>query len=360
MPTPVTIVGAGPSGLALAYELQRLGVHATLLERGRVGETWARQYEGLRLHSLASASGLPGMPWRGASRFPSAVEMAAYLRAYAERFGLDVREGVAVTGVTRGDGAWRLETSAGAWPAPRLVLATGIWGAPFEPALPGRECYGGRVLHVSAYRGAAELEGQRVLVVGAGNSGKDVALAAARVGASATLAMRDGMMLVDYPNALSQRSGALWRRLPLALADRLLRRVRVEHRDGGLRWPAQPPSQVYPVVGLELVGAVRAGLVRVRPGVAGFTPEGVRFDDGSEDAFDVVVLCTGYRPALGPLEGVVPLGSDGLPALEPDGVRVAGAPGLYLVGYRYPTLETFLQRLRREARGVARVVSGAI
>jgi len=360
MDTPVTIVGAGPSGLALAYELQRLGLRATLLERGRVGETWARQYEGLRLHSLASASALPGLPWRGASRFPSAAEMVAYLRAYAERFELDVRERVEVTGVTRGDGVWRLETSAGAWPANRLVLATGIWSAPFEPLLPGRERYGGRLLHVSAYRGSAELAGQRVLVVGAGNSGKDVALAAASVGASATLAMRDGVVLVDYPNALSQRSGALWRRLPPALADRLLRRVRKEHRDGGLRWPARSPSTVYPVVGLELLEAVRTGAVRVRPGVAGFTPEGVRFDDGSEGDFDVVVLCTGYRPALGPLAGVVPLGAGGLPVLEPDGATVAGAPGLYLVGYRYPTLETFLQRLRREARGVARVVAKAL
>jgi len=93
----VTIVGAGPAGLALARELQRLGVRPVVLERGRVGETWARQYEGLHLHSLASASALPGMPWPGApSSFPSAGEMVAYLRAYAARFDLDVREGVAL------------------------------------------------------------------------------------------------------------------------------------------------------------------------------------------------------------------------------------------------------------------------
>lgn len=357
MDATVTIVGAGPSGLALAYELQRRGLRPSLLERGRVGESWARHYQGLRLHSLASASHLPGMLWRGASRFPSATEMVAYLRAYAERFELDVREGVRVVRAERQGDGWRLETDAGPWRTAALVMATGIWSAPSEPPLPGRDAYRGRALHVSAYRGPDELAGQRVLVVGSGNSGKDVALAAARVGASATLAVRDGIMLVDYPNAVSQRSGELWRRLPAPLADRLLRRVRVEHRGGGLRWPSRPPSRVYPVVGLELVEAVRAGRVRVRPGVAAFTPEGVRFDDASEEAFDVVVLCTGYRPALGPLEGMVPLGPDGLPALESDGVRVAGVPGLYLVGYRYPTLETFLQRLRREVRGVAGVVA---
>ena len=356
MDAPVTIVGAGPSGLALAYELQRLGVRATLLERGHAGETWARQYEGLRLHALASASGLPGLPWRSASRFPSAAEMTLYLRAYAQRFGLDVREGVTVERAEREGDAWRLDTDAGAWRTPSLVMATGLWSAPLEPALPGREGYRGRVLHVSGYRGPAELEGARVLVVGAGNSGQDVALAAARVGASATLAVRDGIMMVGYPTALSQRSGELWRRLPAPLRDRALRRLRREHRDGGLRWPARPPSRVYPVVGLELVEAVRAGRVAVRPAMTAFTPEGARFGDGSHGAFDVVVLCTGYRPALGPLAGVVPLGADGLPTLEPDGVRVAGAPGLFLVGYHYPTLETFLQRLRREARGVARVV----
>jgi len=375
MDARVTIVGAGPAGLALARELQRRGVRPVLLERGRVGETWARQYDGLRLHSLASASHLPGMPWHGAERFPDAPAMVAYLRAYAERFDLDVREGVRVERADPGPASaegepagppraaarpaapgWTLVTDRGPWRTERLVVATGVWSAPATPALPAREAYRGRALHVAEYRGPRDLAGARVLVVGPGNSGKDVALHAARVAASVDVAVRDGAAFVPYPNALSQRSGELWRRLPPRLADAALRRVRREHTAGGLRWPARPPSQVYPVVGLELVEAVAAGRVRVRPAMTGFTEAGARFADGSEGAFDVIVLCTGYRPALDAVAPHVALDADGAPRVDASGFRAEGAPGLYLIGQRYPALETFLQRLRREAPRAARTI----
>ena len=373
MDAPLTIVGAGPAGLALARELQRRGLRPALLERGRVGETWARQYQGLRLHALARASSLPGMPWRGtAGPFPRSGEMVAYLRAYAARFDLDVREGVSVEAAelvapalasarqppgSASPHSWQLRSDRGSWITGRLVMTTGIWSAPVEPALPGRATYQGRVLHVNAYRDPAELAGARVLVVGVGNSGKDVALAAARLGASATVAVRDGALFVPYPNAITQHAGELWRRLPPRLADALLRRVRRQPDVPGLRWPDRPPTAVYPVVGLELLGAVRRGRVRVRPAMAAFTSHGARFSDGSEEAFDVIVLCTGYRPALDPVAAEVRWGDDGLPLTDDSGYRALGAPGLYLLGYRYPTLETWLQRLRREAPAAARVIA---
>ena len=362
MDARLTIVGAGPAGLALARELQRRGVRPVLLERGRVGETWARQYQGLRLHVLAGAAALPGMPWPSPSdRFPSASAMTAYLRAYAERFALDVREGVTLQRAAPADrgtpSGWHLDTDRGPWSTERLVMATGIWSAPVEPPLPGREAFAGRTLHVSAYRGPEELAGARVLVVGLGNSGKDVALAAAEVGASATVAVRDGALFVPYPNALTQHAGALLRRLPSRLADTLLRRLRREPVELGLRWPTVPPTQVYPVVGLELLDALRAGRVRLKPAMTAYTPAGARFADGSEAAFDVIVLCTGYRPALDTVAAHVSFDAAGAARTDATGVRATGAPGLYLVGYRYPTLESWLQRWRRDAPRVAGLIA---
>jgi NADPH-dependent glutamate synthase beta subunit-like oxidoreductase len=351
MESALTIVGAGPAGLAVARELQRRGIRPVLLERGRVGETWARQYAGLRLHARVEASGLPGLPWRGTETpFPTADEMVAYLRRYAAHFALDVREGVTLETAEPAGGAWNLTTDRGAWRSDRLVMATGIWSAPVRPALPGAESFRGRLLHASAYRGADELTGARVLVVGLGNSGKDIALDAVRVGASSTVAERDGVVFVPYPSRLTQRSGALWRRLPPALADRLMRRLRREPPPP-LHWPTRPLTLAYPVVGTELQDAVQRGLVDVRPGVAALTEAGARFDDGSEAPFDVIVLATGYRPALDAVARHVRFDATG--RVQLDGFAATGTTGLYLVGYRYPTLETWLQRLRREAPAAA-------
>jgi len=167
------------------------------------------------------------------------------------------------------------------------------------------------------------------------------------VAAAVTVAVRGGVVTVPYPNPVSQRSGALWRRLPPRLADAGLRRWRRPFPELGLPWPDLPMSQAVPVVGFELVEAVRAGRVAVRPALVGFGEVGARFADGSEAPFDAVVLATGFRPATDPIAGF--LGAGGAPA----------APGLFVVGARYPALETWLQQLRREAPAVARAVLAA-
>ncbi|MFO8150627.1 MAG: hypothetical protein R6T93_10035, partial [Trueperaceae bacterium] len=204
------------------------------------------------------------------------------------------------------------------------------------------------VLHLRDYRGPEAFRGRRVLVVGAGNGGKDVATAADGVAASVTIAVRDGAAFVPYPNAVSQRSGELWRRLPPRLVDAALRRLRRAYAELGLPFPARAPREAVAVVGLELVDAVRADRVAVRSAAAAFTADGVRFADGREEAFDAVVLATGFRPATDPIAAW--LDAAGRPT----------TPGLIVVGDRYPTLETFLQRLWREAPRVAGEVAAAV
>lgn len=133
------------------------------------------------------------------------------------------------------------------------------------PALPGREGYAGEVMHVCDYRGPQPFRGRRMLVVVAGNNSKDVATAAVGVASSVTIGVRDGAVFVPYPNAVSQRSGELWRRLPPRLVDAALRRLRRAYPELGLPSPQRAPREVVAVVGLELVDAVRAGPVPVRP-----------------------------------------------------------------------------------------------
>jgi len=234
-----------------------------------------------------------------------------------------------------------LDTSAGPWHARVLVWAAGIWAAPVEPELPGRARFAGEVLHVRDYRGPAAFRDRRLLVVGAGNSGKDVATAALGVAAHVTLALRDGVVSVPYPNAISQWSGEVWRRLPRAWVDALLPLLRRAGADV-LPAPKRPAGQVVAVVGLEWLAPLRDGRLERRPALTALTPTGARFADGSDAPFDAVVLCTGFRPATALVDAW------------------KGASNLHVVGAVYPTLETFLQQLRRESRAVAKQIARGV
>jgi cation diffusion facilitator CzcD-associated flavoprotein CzcO len=342
MDAAVTIVGAGPTGLAVARQLQRLGIHATLLERDGVGSTWARAYPHLRLHTRKAAAALPGRRFpSGTPTFPSARDFHAYLRSYATHFGLDVREGVTVTRVERRDSSWHLTAPQGEWVTQTLVWAAGIWAAPVTPDIPGLHAFAGQLCHVRDYQGPAAYAGKRLLVVGAGNSGKDVATAALGVAAQVTLALRDGVVSVPYPNAISQWSGEVWRRLPRAWVDALLPLLRRAGADV-LPAPKRPAGQVVAVVGLEWLAPLRDGRLEQRPALTALTTTGARFADGSDAPFDAVVLCTGFRPATALVDAW------------------KGASNLHVVGAVYPTLETFLQQLRRESRAVAKQIARGV
>jgi cation diffusion facilitator CzcD-associated flavoprotein CzcO len=332
----ITIVGGGPIGLAFAQALQRHRRRAVILEAEEIGHTWASAYPHLRLHTRKGAAALPGLAYpRDTPTFPSARAVHAYLQGYAAHFGLSVRAGVRVTAVARSPGGWQLSTSAGPWGTRWLVWAAGIWANPQRPQVPGQATFPGPMLHVRDYRGPEPFRGQRLLVVGAGNSGKDVATAAVGVAREVVVAVRGPVMSVGYPNAVSQWSGALWRRLPPALLDRLLPRFRTPRVAPGVAWPQTPLRHEVAVVGFELLEAIEAGRVRTRPALVGFEGERAVFADGRQQVFDAVVFATGFAPATALVE------------------CFRGDPQLWLVGERYPTLETFLQQLRREVPAAA-------
>src|SRR3954463_2873297 len=126
MIAPAVVVGAGPAGLAVAAALSRAGVPSAVLERGRdVGSAWQARYDSLRLHTVRWLSGLPGAPIpRRYGRWVARDDVVAYLRDYAERFGVRPEFGVEVLRVDRADPGWTLRTSRGEYTAPAVVIAT--------------------------------------------------------------------------------------------------------------------------------------------------------------------------------------------------------------------------------------------
>jgi cation diffusion facilitator CzcD-associated flavoprotein CzcO len=251
-----------------------------------------------------------------------------------------------------------------------LVVATGIVSQPREPAIPGRaefERGGGRVLHSVHYREPSALLGKRVLVVGVGNSGGEIASEIAHTSTPVTIAVRSGANVVprDIAGIPVQYLATFMRRLPRRVREAIVAAMRrvVEARRGPpvLPRPTHGPLDAIPLIGFNLVDAIRAGLVIVRGGIERLTAHGARFADGrspDELPVDVVILATGFAPALQPLGQLVRVDQKGF-ALRRDRVASADLENLYFVGHNYDSTGG-LFNIKRDAVEVAkRVARGA-
>lgn len=352
--------------------MQRRGVDATVLEaRDAVGSSWRRHYKRLHLHTVKQHSALPGMPFdERVSMYPSREDVVAYLDAYAARFGVAPRFGQAARSARREGARWVVETEGDRFEADALVVATGYNRTPKRPTWPGEEGFTGEILHASTYADGAPWRGRRALVVGVGNTGAEIALDLWEHGATVTLCARSPQHVVprDVLGVPAQiNSLYLLRHLPLAVGDALARRLSRLLVGDLARYGLPAPetgmlSDVVkrghiPLMDIGTVALIKQGAIRVVPGVAELRGDEVRFDDGGAAGFDVIVLATGYRPALDDFLEVAGEVTDarGYPSVH--GAEVPGHPGLFFVGYRNP-LTGALHDIAREAERVASAIAG--
>src|SRR3954468_5876074 len=187
----VVIVGGGASGLSAAGALKQQGIDAVVLEQDpQIGGTWARRYDRLHLHTVRGFSGLApfGIPRRSPS-YLSRDECVASLQEYAEHFALQVMTACEVSRIEReADGLhWSTSTTDGTtWRSRAVVIASGQYRVPITPRWPGADVFRGELSHSVDYRRPSAYAGKRVLVVGAGNSGAEIATDVADNGAPYT------------------------------------------------------------------------------------------------------------------------------------------------------------------------------
>ena len=351
----VVIVGAGPAGLAAAATLRARGIGTTIIERGRVGEPWRSRYDRLHLHTIRSLSHLPGyrIP-RHFGRWVARDQFVQYLEQYAAHHRLEPRFGVETTRIDRDDGNWSVHTTAGTIPARVVVVATGFTRLPHLPRWPGR--FDGPVVHSVEYRNPQPYRDQDVLIVGAGNSGTEIAVDLAEGGARRVrIAIRTppNILRRDVKGFPIQLLGIVFRRLPPRLLDSLilvLRRATLPDLSGfGLPRPNAPFSQfrhtgTVPIFDVGFIDAVRSGVIEVVPGVTALDGRAVVLADGSRAFPDAVVAATGYHPGLEPLVGhVTAIGEHGIPGPQ---------PRLHFVGMRIP-ISGFLHEVGMDARQIA-------
>jgi cation diffusion facilitator CzcD-associated flavoprotein CzcO len=362
------IVGAGPAGLAVGAALRHRRIAFDIIERNdRVGSSWRRHYDRLHLHTPKRLSALPFVAYpSSAPRYPSRDEVVEYFDDYAARFAIAPEFRVEVDRIERDGGAWRLSTNRGFRTAQRIIVATGFNRVPNRPTWPGISDFRGRIVHSADYSNPEMLGAPRVLVVGFGNSGAEIALDLAEHAVDVALSVRGAVNVVprDLLGAPVTYLSIANSVLPPRIADRLTSRsIRFALGDIeaiGLRGRAVGPlesirdARRIPVIDVGTIDAIRRGRIAIRSAIASTTAEGVRFADGREEAFDAIVLATGYSCGLRAIFG------DDAPFLDEDGYpRVhaqRAAPGLHFCGFHL-VATGLLREIGIEARKIAAMVA---
>jgi cation diffusion facilitator CzcD-associated flavoprotein CzcO len=367
----VVIIGAGSAGLATAALLRDRGIEPLVVEAGpEPGAVWRTRYDRLRLHTPRLLSGLPGLRIpRRYGRWVSRDDLIEYFRAYAAHHKLRIRTNTHVERIGRDGDAWRLDVPGGPIGARIVVVATGYNGAPFIPDWAGRETFTGELIHSAEYANPEPFRGRDVLVVGAGNSGAEIAHDVIDGGAARSrLSVRTPPQIVRRATAgiPAQLIGMAIRHMPPHWVDPIsVTQRKLSIPDLSARGLPRPEVGVRtafiatgttPILDVGIVEAVKRGRVEVVAAVEALEGADVILADGSRIQPDAVIAATGFRPGLDELVGHLGvLGPRGLP-VEKDGP--AALPGLWFVGFT-PTLGGQLREGSIAARAVAEQIEAA-
>jgi putative flavoprotein involved in K+ transport len=345
------IIGAGQAGLSVGYYLAQHGVRFVILEANeRVGDTWPRRWHSLRLFTPARFDGLAGMPFPAPpDSFPTKDEMADFLENYARRFRLPVRTGIKVDAISRDGQQYTVIAGSCTFRAEHVIVAMANYQHPRVPRLAGDLDRQIVQLHSTEYRNPSQLREGSVLIVGAGNSGAEIALEVARSGRRTWMAGRDTGHVPFRIDGLAARLilvrlvlRVVFHRI-LTVATPLGRRVRSKllHRGGAL-------------IRVKPKDLAAAGIARV-PRVTGVQDGCPVLADGTVLNPSNVIWCTGFHPGFSWVD---------LPVFDRDGQPrhyrgiVPDEPGLYFVGlhFLYAMSSTMIHGVARDAEHVAGVI----
>ncbi len=307
---PTLIIGAGPAGLATAGRLRKAGLDFILLEQSnQIAHRWQNHYERLHLHTVKKYSDLPFMPFP--EEYPNYVprkQLVEYYENYVQEMGIKPVFESEVTSIRKEGNSWITKTHTGdVYKSENVVICTGFNRIPFRPQFENEEEYNGQIIHSRDYRTGKDFKGQKVLVVGMGNTGAELALDLQEQGATAFLSVRGEVNIVprDFNGRSIQETKALLSFLPNFISDplgRLVQKIAIGNLEKyGIKTPNVAPAKQLrefgktPVLDLGTVAEIKNGNIKVLPDVAKFTKNGIVFKNEEEQDFSAVILATGYR-----------------------------------------------------------------
>ncbi|WP_325917851.1 ArsO family NAD(P)H-dependent flavin-containing monooxygenase [Pseudomonas frederiksbergensis] len=314
----VVIIGGGQAGLAVAYFLRRTPLSFVILDaQEEPGGAWRHGWNSLRLFSPATWSSIPGWMMPPAQEgYPSRDHVVDYLKRYEQRYQFPVVRPVQVTRVERTETGLRVHAPDRQWNARVVVSATGTWSNPYIPDYPGAAMFTAQQVHSADYVEATPFAGKKVLVVGGGNSGAQILAEVSKVAEATWVTPTEPLFLPDDVDGR-------------VLFERATERLKAQQEGRTIEQPVGGLGDIVmvpPVVEARERDVLRA----VRPFTC-FTRNGVVWPDGHESAVDVVIWCTGFKPALGHLDTLGVINDEG--RVDVQGTRSVREPRLWLVGY---------------------------
>ncbi|CAO2824169.1 unnamed protein product [Amaranthus hypochondriacus] len=353
------IVGAGPSGLAVGACLKDQGVPFVILERADcIASLWQKHtYDRLKLHLPKQFCQLPKMPFpKSFPKYPTRRQFIDYLESYATHFDINPHFNECVQSAKYDEtmGLWRVKTSGRAPARPEveyicrsLVVATGENAECVRPDINGLAHFSGKVIHSSEYKSGDAFQGQKVLVVGCGNSGMEVSLDLSNHNAQPSIVCRSSVHIL--PREIMGKSTfelamVLMKWVPLWLVDKMLLLfswlIFGDIQKFGLKRPKMGPLELKnkegktPVLDIGALEKIRSGKIKIiKSEIKSFNSNGIIFMDGNLMEFDAVILATGYRSNVPSwLQDSELFNKNGFPKTPyPNGWK--GRNGLYAVGF---------------------------
>lgn len=344
------VIGAGQAGLSVGYHLARRGLSFGILDAcDRVGDVWRSRWDSLRLFTPARFDGLDGMPFPAPSNcFPTKDEMADYLESYARRFQLPIRSGVRVDGLTWLDGRFHLTAGEQRFEADNVVVAMSNYQTPRIPDFAAELDRDIVQLHSMEYRSPGQLRDGGVLLVGAGNSGSEIAMELSR----SHPVWMSGRDTGHVPFRIGGLAGRLF--LTRFVLRFLFHRVLTVGTPVGRKVRPTVLARGGPLIRVKPNDLASAGVRRI-PRVVGVRDGRPVLGDGQLLDVANVVWCTGFEPGFSWIHLPV---LDGHEPIHDRGV-VASQPGLYFVGLHFlrSLSSGMIHGVGRDAEHVARQIA---